>query len=68
MTERFRVIEGSQAGYSAFQATVVDTTRDSMGNPYTPEAWRFYAVAECHDRNDAKAMCIALNETSKEPA
>jgi hypothetical protein len=39
-----------------------------MGNPYTPEAWRFYAVAECHDRNDAKAMCIALNETSKEPA
>lgn len=68
MSERFKVVEGSQAGYSCFAATVVDTARDSMGNPYTPDAWRFYAVCECHERNDALTMCNALNATIEETA
>lgn len=62
MTERFRVVEGSQAGYSNFQASVVDTTRDSMGNPYTPDAWRFWLICECFEHNDALAVCNALNK------
>lgn len=65
MSERYKVISGSQSAHCCFEATVVDTSRPDMqgdGTQYVGDHGpQFEAVCECFDMVDAEAICAALN-------
>jgi hypothetical protein len=56
MTERYKIVEGSQSGHCCFDFTVVDTQEPLS---YDPEG--FKAICECFELRDAQVVCNALN-------
>ena len=58
MSERYRVIEGSQSAHCCFEYTVVDTAKPS--NDYEGDV-SYEAVCECFEREDADLIAKALN-------
>lgn len=64
MTQRYKIVEGSQSGHCCFNYTIVDTTRPFMirGQQYNNE---YEIVCECHEEADAKLICDALNENEE---
>lgn len=63
MTERYKVVDGSQSYHCCFVATVVDTTRPVIINGEQYEG-QFEAVCECFEDEDAEKIAAALNKGS----
>ncbi len=60
MSERYKVVDGSQSAHCCFGATVVDTTRPTIigRKHYNDE---FESICECWERSDADRIAAALN-------
>lgn len=67
MSERYKVVEGSQSCHCCFDYTVVDTTRPVM---FGDEHYRgqYEPMCETFDRADADRICEALNQLEKQDA
>lgn len=60
MSDRYKVVEGSQSAHCCFDFTVVDSTQPYMiGDKQCRD--EFIAVCECFTREDADLICRALN-------
>lgn len=62
MSERYKVVEGSETGHCCFGATVVDTHAPRHG-------WegKFDWVCECYGLKDAQKITDALNAAEQSP-
>lgn len=60
MTQRFKVVKGSQSAHCCFDFTVVDTAIPFLigGEQYEG---RFEEVCECFEEKDAELIARALN-------
>jgi hypothetical protein len=68
MSDRYKVVEGSQSAHCCFEATVVDTRRPTMiaGKQYVRkvggvDAPQFDSICECFEATDAELIRDALN-------
>lgn len=65
MTDRYKVLDGSESGHCCFEATVVDTTKPLLiaGNRYEGSDGepKCEAICECFEKEDAEQICEALN-------
>lgn len=60
MSERYRVVEGSQSYHCCFGYTVVDMTKPVMiGDKHYND--QYEAMCETFDKADADRICQALN-------
>lgn len=63
MTDRYKVVLGSQSAHCCFDATVVDMTKPVMiGEKHYND--QYEAVCECFELVDAERVCSALNATN----
>ena len=61
MSNRYRVVEGSQSYHCCFEATVVDTTSPAF------KEGEFESMCECFDRVMADKIAAALNKEDATP-
>lgn len=65
MTERYKVVEGSQSIHCCFDYTIVDTTKPEMigGTQYRDDndELQWVEICECFDEKSANLICKALN-------
>lgn len=59
MSDRYKVLPGSQSGHCCFDATVVDT--HTPQNNWHGKEPRYEAVCECFDLADAELVAAGLN-------
>ncbi len=61
MSERYKVVDGSESAHCCFEATVVDTTKPLMigGEHYNN---RYVEVCECFSIEEANLIANALNQ------
>lgn len=64
MTERYKVVDGSQTAHCCFVCTVVDTQQPMMIGDVHFEG-EFWGVCECLDEESAKLICGALNRAAE---
>ena len=60
MSERYKVVEGSESGHCCFEATVVDTKTPNPSFRNEPD-W----VCECFDMGSAQKIADALNAANR---
>lgn len=63
MSERYKVVPGSQSSHCCFEWTVVDATRPIMigGEHYNGE---YESVCECFEEADARLIADSLNRVA----
>lgn len=66
MSERFKVVSGSQSAHRRFDATVVDTTKPFVIGGVHLEG-QYESVCECFELGDAQLIADALNANSPPP-
>lgn len=59
MSERYKVVEGSESGHCCFGATVVDTQTSN------PSLFCDELVCECFDMESAQKIADALNAVNR---
>lgn len=64
MSDKYKVVGGSQSAHCCFETTVIDTTKPEMidGKHYNNE---YAAICECFEVTDAEDIVNALNSHDK---